>query len=331
MAYRRYSRYKRKYGRKGRTRYRRRYRRYRFRKRYYRGKYRRFPKSTETKVVSKVSGHYWDMSQALANLVDNKLVFHPLRMISIGGGNSDFYNLRIQAGTGLNQRIGAKIKPIKLRISGVMNYIGPLTSNGSVANPTNNANATLGMVLPMESPQAYQLRLIVYQVRGANTDNYPGRENYHPLGLLNIPNGSEVLTYEDIVARAYASGLRSLLQHYYYEHGGDSSFSQEELISNSGVGKMPFRLGIGPMMRVLYNRTWTLQSGYKTSLPFRIVTKVPRRLVFPESNDQPQGEGHIDTTVRNAIFITWILIPMSPQPTGKVTLNYNVEMFYTDS
>lgn len=330
MAYRRYSRYKRKYGRKGRTRYRRRYRRYRFRKRYYRGKYRRFPKSTETKVVSKVSGHYWNMSEALANLELGKLVFHPLRMVSIGGGTSDFYNIRIQAGTGLNQRIGAKIKPIKLRISGVMNYIGPLTSNGSVANPTNNANATLGMTLPMESPQAYQLRLIVYQVRGANTDYNVGQENYHPLGLLFIPNGQEVLTYEDNVARARALCLRSLLQHYYYDVG-DLNFTQEELISNSGVGKMPFRLGIGPMMRVLYNRTWTLQSGYKTSVPFRIVTKVPRRLVYPESNSVAQGDGQIETNVRNAIFIAWILIPMSPQPTGKVTLNYNVEMFYTDS
>lgn len=330
MAYRRYSRYKRKYGRKGRTRYRRRYRRYRFRKRYYRGKYRRFPKSTETKVVSKVSGHYWDMSQALANVDIGKIFFHPLRMISIGGGNSDFYNIRIQAGTGLNQRIGAKIKPIKLRISGVMNYIGPLTSNGSVANPTNNANATLGMVLPMESPQAYQLRLIVYQVRGANTDVSPGQENYHPLGILNVPNGTNVLTYEDNVARGYTLSLRSLLQHYYYDVG-DFSFTQEELISNSGVGKMPFRLGIGPMMRVLYNRTWTLQSGYKTSVPFRIITKVPRRLVYPESNSAGQENGQIENNVRNAIFVAWILIPMSPQPTGKVTLNYNIEMFYTDS
>lgn len=326
MAYRRYSRYKRKYGRKGYSRYRRRFRRSRFRRRYSRGKYRRFPKSTETKVVSKVSGHYWDMSDALVHLVNSNLVFHPVRMVAIGGISDAFFNIKIPQGTGISNRIGAKVKPIKLRLSGVMNYVGPLQSNGTVANPNNNNNATLGMVLPMESPQAYQLRLIVYQVRGGNSDVDIGNANYHPLGLIPLGNGTEVLSYEDNVARANAAGLRNLLQNYYYTDNS-YSFSQQELISNSGVGKIPFRLGIGPMMRVLYNRTWTLQSGYKTSMPFRIVTKVPRTLVYPSGN----GAEATESVVRNAIFIAWILIPMSPLPTGKVTLNYNVELFYTDS
>lgn len=250
-------------------------------------------------------------------------------MICIGGVSEAFYSMKIAQGTGASQRVGAKIKPVKLRLSGVLNYIGPNTANGTVANPNNNNNATLGMTLPMESPQGYQLRLIVYQVKGGNSDNGVGTSNYHPLGLINLDNGQQVLTYEDNVARAQATGLRSLLQHYYYT-GNDYTFTNEDLISNSGVGKMPFRLGIGSMLRVLYNRVWTLQSGYKTSIPFRIVTKVPRRLVYPQSNSS-DDVGSRESNVRNAIYIAWILIPMSPLPTGKVTLNYNAELFYTDS
>lgn len=95
---------------------------------------------------------------------------------------------------------------------------------------------------------------------------------------------------------------------------------------------------------MLYTKVYYL-SSMKPSRPFRIVTKVPRRLVWPEIQDGAD-DVVLSNYARNAIYVAWLLIPLNPPSQlnpnivnnpvtttvlkRSVDLSYNVQLFYTD-
>lgn len=289
MAYKRYKRIRAKTVRK-RPRYSRRY--YRRRSRKYRSYYRRgrrFPRATEVKTVSFFTTQEWNFNTEMAN---NNVTFYPGYVAIVP---SPQLGVDITNGTLNNNRIGAKVTPVKLRMA------------GSLSLDRKFAAADI-------QPQSFHVRLIVYQVRGGNAGFFPYQDGYHPLamatttGLLN------------------AGEVRKLLAYY---QGDTTTFQSTDMRANMGSGKTPLRLGIGGQFRVLYTKTFVLSNQYSSTKPFRIVTKVPRRFVWPEKEDGNKDNA-TKANCRNAVYMVWICVPQTPNPVGAVYLNYNTQLFFTD-
>lgn len=87
-------------------------------------------------------------------------------------------------GTGISERIGGKIKPIKLRIYGSLSFNDPYSQFASYTenNAPGQPNQGAGW---MESDVrwSFAVRLFVYQVRGGNSNEHPQSKAYHPLPL----------------------------------------------------------------------------------------------------------------------------------------------------
>ena len=166
MAFKRYKRFGARSARK-RARYSRRRRFYR-RSRGSRGfrRSRKFPRSTETKVISGVSGASWDFP--VEDLQPEAYAFKPMHVFKVFKSYTDTSpGISCSQGTNVHQRIGAKVTPIKLRFSGSVAF-----SRGYSADE------------PDYVPRAFALRLIVFQVRGGNGSQPTNNANYHPLTLV---------------------------------------------------------------------------------------------------------------------------------------------------
>nr|BDF97678.1 capsid protein [Cressdnaviricota sp.] len=300
MAYKRYRRFgSRSFRKRARySRYRRYYRRRRSAKRV--GRYRRFPKYTETKIAAFAGGANWQFPFSATETT--VYAFNPMHAACVPRSpDVNQIGATILNGTDNSSRIGSKVSPVKLRLSGAISY------SRNTTEVTNN-----NLV-----PGAFAFRCIIYQVRGGNGANTTADSAYHPLQITTDSDG-------------FATGLqcRKLFSAYYCG-GNGTNHSVSDIRRNIGVSRGPLRLGIGGQMRMLYNKTYTLQTGIRSSIPFRIVTKIPRRFVWAEP---PNGADAIDAqaTCRNSVFITWTLVPLNPQPCGDVTLDYQCDLFYTD-
>lgn len=296
MAYKRYKRIRAKTVRK-RPRYSRRY--YRRRARKYRSYYRRgrrFPKATEVKQVTFSTQHQWAFNQELQN---DPIEFTP-GLCTVLPINSTSMTNGVNIGQGYTQstRIGNKVTPIKMRFAGSLSLDRQFTATSIL-------------------PQSFHVRLIVYQVRGGNAAYDPNNSSYHPLAMATN-NGT-----------LSGSELRKLLNYYEYTNVSPEKYTTAQMRSNMGSGKTPLRLGIGGQFKMLYTKTFVLSDQHVSTKPFRIVTKTPRRLVWPE---KPDGAKTTDPSpnVRNAIYAVWIVVPQSVNPIGTVYLNYQTQFFYID-
>lgn len=298
MAYKRYKRIRAKTVRK-RPRYSRRY--YRRRARKYRSYYRRgrrFPKTTEVKSVSFTLNHRWDFNQELAN---ENVDFYPGVCSILPFPSTNGYTvpgIDIAQGTSQSQRIGNKVSPIKMRFSGTLSLDREFSSSTIL-------------------PQSFHVRLLVYQVRGGNAGNTPSSLGYHPLAVGDT-NG---------LLDAYY--IAKLLNYYAYTDSARHTFTPDQMRQNMAASKTPLRLGIGGQFRMLYTKTFVLSDQHVSTKPFRIVTKVPRRLVWPEKSDGAK-DSDPKPGVRNAIFAVWIVVPQTANPVGTVHLNYQTQLFYID-
>lgn len=300
MAYKRYKKFSAKRTRK-RPRYSRRYYRRRHRTSYWRRSRgnRRFPKSTEAKLVEYKGVHSWEFNQELANA---DVTFYPGFFHTIG---SNTYGINILQGTGTNQRIGAKVTPIKLRISGVLSF----DRKFSLAEPI--------------IPESFHIRMFVYQVRGGNSDKDPTSADYHNLALHGVvTNGS-------MDGRLDGKEIQKLLNFYSITAATPSKFTNGQMRDNMGAGKTPLRLGIGGQFKMLYTKTFKLSSSSTSSIPFRIVTKVPNRLVWPEKPNGTTDETPASCP-RNAVYVAWLIVPQTTSPIGNVYLNFQTQLFYID-
>lgn len=294
MAYKRYRRFGAKRTRKyfkgrGRRYYRR--RRFFYNKR--RRALRRFPKATEAKLVEFHHAYNWTFDQ---NLDNDNVQFSPGACFIIPFAN---LGIDIEGGYAVNKRIGAKVKPIKLRISGVITFDRKFT----LAEPI--------------IPESFQIRLLVYQVRGGNGTKAPNTADYHPLAMVTTTGLLDGIQ------------LKKLFNYYDATNSNPITFSATQMKNNMGTGKTPLRLGIGGQFKMLYTKTYTVSSSTRASVPFRIVTKVPNRLVWPEA---PSGQTGAETTTycRNCIYAVWVVIPQTPNPIGSIYLADHAQLFYID-
>lgn len=295
MAYKRYKRFRarktRKVFRYSRGGFRRRYRRYY--RRYKRN--RRFPKSTECKCVEIRTSTSWQFD---ANGTD-AIAFSPGRVTIIPSPN---HGVDIVQGTSGTQRIGNKITPVKLRITGALSF-----------------DRDYGAIQTDNIPMSFHVRLLIYQVRGGNGDKAPYDADYHPLAM------------ETVNGMIGANMISRLLDYYSYTNGTNASFTVDQIRDNMGAAKCPLRLGIGGQFKMLYTKTFNLSNTKNASYPFRIVTKVPNRLVWPERTENTtKKDKETKPSVRNAVYITWICTPQSVAPKGDIHLNYNSQLFFID-
>lgn len=299
MAFKRYKRFR--YRTRGKvyrsstSRFRRRYRRL-----YRRRGGRRFPKNTECKSAECKCIDSWEITTTNnGTTVEN---FYPMKRIVLPSSI-----MPITQGTNINQRIGAKIKPIKLRLSGAV-------SLDRTPETTDNAN---------QLPESFHIRLLVYQVRGGNINHDPVTQtNYHGLALIASSGYNCNLTEVKKILSYYSGPTQAPLTTYTNQH----------MLDNIGAAKTPLRLGIGGQFKMLYTKTFVLDNTKTCTRPFRIVTKCPNRLVWPETkfdtNTNPTNAPA--EYVRNAIYVAWLLVPQSTRPKGRVYLNYTCQLFYTD-
>lgn len=280
----------RRYRRSGRTR---RYtRRRRYRRKYPRRSGKRFPKGVEVKSKSVY------VAGSVSPVTENSfLTFYPGHVTTIGssGGAN---NLAIEQGTSQGQRVGAKIEPIKLRISGAFQLEG---ATGNVNGP----------------PNFWQVRLLVYQVKGGNASNSLNSKDYHQMAIVSDGGVVGATQLDKIFAQ--------------YSHNTDNSFSEQQWKVNNFIGKVPLRRGIGGLCRVLYKKTFWINTQKNPIKQFRIVTKTPRRIIYPEQAAQ-SGADNTQANASNGIYVLWVFQPGSVGQTPNPVLNYSyyTELYYTD-
>lgn len=323
MAYR----YKKRYGKRS-YRYRRRYSRYRFGAK---RKYRKFRRYRRNKVEYKrieahdgirqryqYSQHIFEDANEFTGLHGTFCFVH-----GIGGTNSNntfpfFYN--IAEGTSATKRIGNKINPVKLRIYGTISFTNYPSVN-------------------MLTPSSIMVRCVVYQVRNGNPEYDANSQNYSAINpIFNFDTGIS----------AAATGNRLFAA--YPVRNGNITVNQQaqqvkyirlnDLAASQLVAKVPYRLGIGGSIKVLKDKTYTLNTGHITSIPFRFKTKKPNRMVWPENVEQ---ENAAYRCCKNNIYVCWFIIPTADRnyglnaenvpllDYGDICISSSIEMFYTDS
>lgn len=277
--------------------YRRRYtRRRRYRRKYPRRSGRRFPKGTEVKSITKT----FALNTGTVASGEN-ISYYPGYCTTIGGSVAGNGNMSIPLGTGMNQRVGAKVEPIKLRISGSCSLVSKAQHQNTF------------------EPNFWQVRCLVYQVKGGNPNYSPSNSNYHQLAMINTDGN---LTGKEI---------GKLLSGYFYNDDTGIVFSFNNWLGNNVLARTPLRRGLGGMFRVLYKKSFWINSQKNPVKQFRFVCRVPKRIVYPESittsdNNEPQ------TDPNNAIYIVWMFQPGSfnVDMVPVLNLNYVVDLFYTD-
>ena len=276
--------------------YRRRYtRKRRYRRKFYRRYYKRFPKGTEVKSKSAdadgtIKPSFYDSAEV------TYMSYSFGRYVTIGGSSTSF-NIPITQGTGQGQRVGNKIEPIKLRISGTFQVDDSALGNTG-------------------APNFWQIRCLVYQVRGGNPSVEPSNTNYHQLAMSGS-NGN-----------CTGTDLNKLLCQW--AHNSSTSVNIDQWRRNNFLAKCPLRRGIGGMMRVLYKKSFWINTQKNPVKQFRFITKVPKRLVFPENTS---GEGdEAFSSCNNAIYVCFFFQPGSFQEecVPQLYYSYHVDFFYTD-
>lgn len=274
--------------------YRRRYtRRRRYRRKYPKRSGRRFPKGTEVK--SKSLNEDGTIVPA-TDLGTGNLQFYPGFAFTIGGNSATAHNIFINQGAGQGERVGAKIEPVKLRLSGTFQLIGV---SANVNNP----------------PNFWQVRMLVYQVKGANSANQPSSNDYHS---MSVGTGN-----------VSAERLPSIFSEYVYTTA--NTFTEAQWRANNGIAKIPLRRGIGGLCRVLYKKSFWINTQKTPIKQFRVVTKLPRRIVYPETANPNQGD-NVTGNCNNAIYILFVVQPGSfaVNDFPKLYWSFHADLFYTD-
>lgn len=290
-------------GRYRRTRRTRRYtRRRRYRRKYPRRSGKRFPRGTEVKSKSMDISGTVNVTSNSSNGVD-VITYFPGHFIAIGGASGNNV-MTFPQGTNQGQRVGVKIEPIKLRISGAIS----LTDSAA-----GNINS---------QPNFWQVRLLVYQVKGGNASINCIEDGYHQLALTgntgNVIAGDMVKLVSNF---AWSSSISTT----------GVSFTGNNWRANNALGKLPLRRGIGSLCRVLYKKTFWINTQKNPIKQFRFITKTPKRLVYPESALNSDGD-QSHQVCNDAIYILWMFQPGSFELDSipQLYYNYHVDMFYTD-
>lgn len=254
-----------------------------------------FPKDTEVKynaltVSGSVSPSY--------NSAQSLLEFYPGMYLTVGGSSGD-YNLAISQGTAQGQRVGAKVEPLKLRISGTLQ----LDDNfrGNVNYP----------------PNFWQVRMIVYQVKGGNASKEPSNGDYHQMAMAGSNGNVRSQDIDKLLSEWQASN--------------DHQFTSDQWRFNNGMAQVPLRRGIGSLCRILHEESFWINTQKNPIKQFRIVTEKPSRLIYPETVMISDGVT-TSNVCSESIYVVFLWQPGTFSSSSIPTLHFNcrLDLFYTD-
>lgn len=350
------SRYK-GYGR-SRSYYRRRYYRNKYRYRRYNRRYRR--RKVEYKRVEHEAMHSFGLLtvNVAENTVDNPIAdadkvygtcvapfYYGCSIIGYDNANASIAKFipftPIKQGTAKNERIGAKINPVKLRIYGTITIVPRDTVPNTGPSNLPNFNSS-----PYN--QTVFLRMLVFQVRTGNANEVPHNyafSAYNPY----VSSVTSVQFYN-------STSVREAYGNFYNEDAWLNKFFETripirtsqstqavngvnftgifhtitptEVPDYARVLKSPLAAGIAPYIRILKDKIYSINPTTRSSVAFRFKTKKPLRMVWLEKNDIVDV---VYKTPRNPIYI--VVIPVFPYANypSLVNVSYQSDMFYTDS
>lgn len=325
------------------SRYRRRYRRRRYRRYNYRRRYRRARRNRpeyKRKEIRLVTNF-----KVLTEPVDgaNMCLVTPstYEFICIGCENVDRFPPKcvpIRQGTGIDQRIGAKIRPTALR------FFGTVTIE---TKDQSDAAATLGLSAA-NNLNACMLRMIVFQVRNGDTEKNPLSNEFSPVNPsviteITVPdygpapvrfyNGQGATFYCDPVwfnkFFAIHHDFRTVYRPVENPLGVNAydGYNTGDRYKSGIYAKSPYRAGIGSSVRILKDKLYNLNPTTAPTFGYRFKTKRPYRMVWKESSTR---DNELTENCKNPIYIVWIPIYPVGINIDRIVINQNIQMYYTD-
>lgn len=334
--------------------WRRRYRRNNYRRRYRRTRRRRKPEykrlekrytlqfTASNQVVKQVTD---PNTHQVTNVMGFVVIPSPLFFFVIGcdraGPSFPDACANISQGTGLNERVGAKIRPVSLRFFGTM----------SIRDKLQDFNQPVNSLNPVTNVDQVSIRMLVIQIRNGNNDYNPQRKEFsevNPFVTTHDPNNVahhiEVTngiaqTYaipSDFFARVFSVGNMHAQEFIITQGQGNPprevtnywDYLTMNARMTSGVyAKTPYRSGIGPYIKILKDKRYKLNPTLGSNFAFRCKSARPYRMVWKEDKD---NENELQASCRNPIYI--IFIPIYPLGTSENTIeiNFNYQMYFTD-
>lgn len=323
------------------TRYRRRYRRRRYRRYNYRRRYRR-TRRNRPEYKRKEFRITPTFSISTRELNDNR------DMVMITPSTYDFWVIgcpneegappkcvEIRQGSGGDQRIGAKIRPVSLRISGTI----------SIEAKNQADNETVLGLTSLNNVNSCMLRMIVLQVRNGDTEVNPLSRGFSPINPWIVTNVTidninyNVVDYNgqnqnhfndpDWFNRMFA--FNHQMTHISIGNADGGHIIDGYLAADrykSGIyAKCPYRNGIGASVKILKDKLYYLNPTTAPSFAIRTKTKRPYRMVWKEST---AGDNETTENCKNPIYV--ILIPIYPVGINidKICMNLHFQLYYTD-
>lgn len=327
------------YRRRRSSRYRRRFRRRRYRRFNYRRRYRRSRgskpeyKRKEFRATPTFSVSPYQRPNQLVLLISPSAY----EFVCIGCENANDLPVKcipIRQGPGVDQRIGAKIRPVALRLYGTMSVelrTQQLTAATPQLNAVNNVNACM-------------VRMLVFQVRNGNTEYSPLGSYFSPVNPHIVVhteiNGAQVpiARYNDQAATYYCDtdwfgkifSYNYPFEHWELNDGGGSVFDGIPVDDRYKAGvyaKCPYRNGIGASLKILKDKLYYFNPTTSPTFAFRCKTKRPYRMVWKES---PNDDNELTENCKNPIYI--VFIPIFPVGVNglKICINLNCQFYFTD-
>lgn len=304
----------------------RRYRRYRRAKRRARSRYRRKISKPEVKMVNIDCSKAMNVDRPYNEGGEPKafVYYTPGACCVIGSGADSNFCLAINNGVNMNQRIGNKIRPIKLRIFGNLNCAFPSGAGG---------------------PYSCSFRCLVVQMKSAiyNTG----------IALATVvPYQAQFSSWNPVFDPGVGDMSEETYKRFFYQQwiaqfqdGARISpgVSSNDFARQQSIARMPFRPGFGKAFRVLYDHVYTvgMQQQRKQNINFRIKTKCPKLMEWiPSKSEVPGG---FNTSTNNGvcvspIYVCWFFIPHQMEHMGgdyglqryNFTCSWTTQLYFVD-
>ena len=318
--------------------WRRRYRRYNYRRRYRRT---RRSRPEYKRKEFRLNPTFYIETRAVNNQNLTNVVPGFYDFVCIGCENAENLPIKcvpLRQGTNVDQRIGAKIRPLPIRLFGTISIETEAQPDGiNQTGLTSVANVN-----------ACMLRMMVIQIRNGNTD-------YNPLGNMfsginpsvvassNVPNVGDVrvtsyngqpqnwFSETSWFSKMFTTSIEFQYDEQYNLENNALNVTEGVRIAdryNWGIfAKAPFRSGIGASVKILKDKLYHLNPTTAPTFGFRCKTKRPYRMVWKESR---QNDNELTENCKNPIYI--IFIPIYPVGINisKICVNCNVQFYYSD-
>lgn len=309
----------------------RRYPKYSRRRRYrkYRSRRRRHYKKPEYKRIEHLMRATWRMWGARENtgtqqapvLTDMLHVPWLYSYTIIGTGtnaNARRVGIDIEQGVGVNQRIGAKIDPCKLKCYVSLSMV-PMTT-------VENDQQTGLLVSPvLGTTESYSVRFIVLQVRNGRGTTTPMDEfftNVNPYGY----NYAEPGWFTKMFVQGPINDGNLSIRYNENDQSYDFGFKDTNLAGMHSMMRAPYRRGTGGQFKILKDKVFYVNTT-NNYVAFKFKTKKPERMTWVET----RGEANtVYTHPKNPIYIIAIPCAAGSNYHSYFHFTFRFEFTYTD-